>query len=192
MKKYNKKRICFLTTFMLLFTYISMLYSSVEIYAQESKSYVVVSNSSGTKPKSGSFKPSKSGTFSTKPKSTILKPDSGSFSTKPNTNSDSNAKKPSGSSIKPDSGKFSTTNPNTNDNSNNTDKNSSSGSYKDYGGNRSSRPIFSSRGFYGYSNPFYGMMYGFRTSSWITKLVVIITIIIIVYIVIDFIRNRRR
>ncbi|MGL4913683.1 MAG: hypothetical protein ACRC3Y_14765 [Romboutsia sp.] len=134
-----------------------------------------------SKPKSGGFSSGGSKNFS-KPKITNIKPDSGKFSVKPNK---SYKNKDSKSTIKPDSGNFSTKPKNNKSSENKTKK------YDDYGNYpRKSRPLFG--GFYGFSNPFYGMMYGFRTSSWIMKIVMIITVIVILYIIIDFIRSRRR
>lgn len=197
MKKNNKKKIIsFFTILTLVFSYMAMLYSGVEVYAIETNTYKISATNSGSskntsKPKSGSYKSNKSGSYSTKPNTTTIKPDSGSFSTKPDSSINKEITKPN-TTIKPDSGSFSTTKP---QKDNNTNENGSSGgkggSYNNNGGNKSSRPIFSSGRYYGYSNPFYGMMYGFRTSSWITKLVIIITIIIVAYMIIDFIRSRR-
>ena len=193
MKNNKKKIISFLTVLVLLFSYISLLIPSNDVYAQDYNQYIVAksSSSSHSRPSSGSFKSSGSKSYSTKPKTSTVKPDSGGFSTKPNSSSNNSG---SSSTVKPDSGSFSTkpnnntNDSNTNTNKNNTNNDSSTGSYG--GGNY--RPIFSNRGFYGYSNPFYGMMYGFRRSSWITKLVTIMMIIVIGYIIIDFIRSRRK
>lgn len=134
-------------------------------------------------PKSGGFRSGGSTKSFSTPKSTTIKPDSGSFSTKPNKGSSNSP----GSSIKPDSGSFSTK-PN---NNNKTYDNKKYNTYDDYDNYpRKSRPI--SGNFYGFSNPFYGMMYGFRTSSWIMKAVMVITVLVILYIIIDIIRSRRR
>lgn len=192
MKNNKKKILCFLTTFLLLFTYISFLVPSSDVYAQNNNQYIVAKSYSSSKPSSGSFKSggSSSKSYSTKPKTSIIKPDSGGFSTKPNATT---TKPNTNSSIKPDSGSF-TNKPNNSsseNNSNNNNDTSKKNSGSGYGGGNY-RPIFGNRGFYGFSNPFYGMMHGFRMSSWITKLVTIIMVIVIAYIVIDFIRSRRK
>lgn len=179
--KWNKKKIIsFLTVFLLIFSYFSLVFSSIDIYAASKYS----------SPKSSSFKfrsssSSKSGSF-LKPSST--KTDSGIFSTKPSNDksNSSNSAKPNTSTTKPDSGNFSTTKPN---NSNNSNSEGSSGN--DYGGT-SSKPIFNIGGYYGgYFNPFNRVMYGFSMSSWILKLVAIITIIVVIYIIIDYIKSKR-
>ncbi|MEG1310574.1 MAG: hypothetical protein RR942_00475 [Romboutsia sp.] len=182
MRSNKNKLICFLTTFIFLFTYISVLFYSTDVYAQDNSEYIVA-ESSKSQPKSSGFSSGGSKGFSTKPKSTTIKPDSGGFSSKSNSGS---FKSNSNSTVKPDSGNFSTK-PKTNSSGGNSSKN-----YDDYGGN-SSRPIFrNNRSYYGgYSNPFGRMMYGFGTSSWIIKVVVIITVIVVIYIAIDYIRSRR-
>ena len=69
-----------------------------------------------------------------------------------------------------------------------------SGSYKDYGSGGGSYSGGSSSGggfFGGYFNPFRTIGYGGHISSWITNIVIIITVVVVAYIVIDMIRNRR-
>lgn len=178
MKNKNIKKISLLALVLFLFIASSNLFLMNKSYADDKG--IDIYYLATSKPKSGGFSSGGSKSFST-PKSTTIKPDSGSFSTKPNKNYNSSP----GTSIKPDSGGFSTKPKN-----NNTyeDKNKKYDNYDNYP--RRSRPIFG--GFYGFSNPFYGMMYGFRTSSWIMKSVMIITVIVILYIIIDIIRSRRR
>lgn len=139
-----------------------------------------------SKPKSGGFSSSKSSSSKSysKPKTSTIKPDSGSFSASPNKSSNKSNSK---SSTKPDSGNFSTK-PKTDKKTNNESKANNNESYDNYP--KSNKRIFRGRS-YGYSNPFYGMMYGFRRTSWITKLVIAITVIVIIYIAIDYIRSRR-
>ena len=79
MKNKKIKIAYLLTTFIFLFTYIGGLLGNIKSYAYDDTYVALVST---TKPSSGSFKSStKSSTknYSTKPKSTIKKPDSGSF-----------------------------------------------------------------------------------------------------------------
>lgn len=178
MKKSKKKLITLLTLAVFLFIASSNLFALTKSYAYDKGTQIYYLAAS--KPRSGGFS---SGGFKSysKPKTTIIKPDSGSFSTKPNT---SYSNKNSGSSIKPDSGSFSTK-PKT-DNKTYNEKNKEYDNYP-----KTSKSIFG-RGFYGFFNPFYRMRYGFGTSSWIIKAVMVITIIVILYIVIDFIRSRRK
>ena len=127
------------------------------------------SSSSTSKPSSSSSKPSSS---YTKPKSSTTKPDSGSFSTKPNTNSKSNQ----------------------NDTSNS--KNKKNDDYDDYGGRSSRRTYIPSaygRGFFGFGgyNPFRYMGYRMGISPMIMDIVMIITALIVLYVIIDFIRSRK-
>ncbi|MBQ8999042.1 MAG: hypothetical protein IJ086_10210, partial [Clostridium sp.] len=69
---------------------------------------------------------------------------------------------------------------------------SSSGSSTGESSTSSSRPIFSSGRYYGgYSNPFRYMGYRMGLSSWITNIIIIITVIVVLYIVIDYIRSKR-
>lgn len=165
------------------------------------------SSSSTSKPSSSSSKPSSS---YTKPKSSTTKPDSGSFSTKPKpettinegttgNNSNNNTTKPKSSTTKPDSGSFSTK-PNTNSKSNQNDtsnsKNKKNDDYDDYGGRSSRRtyiPPAYGRGFFGFGgyNPFRYMGYRMGVSPMIMDIVMIITALIVLYIIIDFIRSRR-
>ena len=127
------------------------------------------SSSSTSKPSSSSSKPSSS---YTKPKSSTTKPDSGSFSTKPNTNSKSNA------------------------NENTNSKNKKNDDYDDYGGRSSRRTYIPSaygRGFFGFGgyNPFRYMGYRMGISPMIMDIVMIITALIVLYVIIDFIRSRK-
>ena len=181
MNKNKMKIICFITTFVFLFTYISFLLSGIYSYAQDESEYFIAESYS--KPKSGTFKSGGFKGYSTNPKTTIIKPDSGGFSTKPKS---STINPKSSNSVKPDSGSFSTK-PKTNNNNESKNNTNSNRDYNDYGGSS----IFGNRGFYGYGNPFYRVMYGFRVSSWIIKLVVIITVIVVIYVLIDFVRSRR-
>lgn len=199
MKNNKKKLISFLTIFTLLFVSISFALSEVISYADDLniiKTYTISSsdNSSGksSNPKSSTKVPS-SGSFNSngntnKHNYSTIKPDSGSFSTSPN--SESNYNGGNSSTIKPDSGSF-TTKPNNNSGqSNNSQKYDTyddeidDGSYRggsSYGG-----------GFFGgYFNPFRTIGYGGHISSWITNIVIIITVVVVAYIVIDMIRNRR-
>ena len=173
MKNKKIKIAYLLTTFIFLFTYIGGLLGNIKSYAYDDTYVALVST---TKPSLGSFKSStKSSTknYSTKPKSTI-KPDSGSFSTKPNTSTNNSG---SSSTIKPDSGSFSTTPKNNND-------------YDDYGGSTSKKSIFGGSYYGGYS-PFRRVYFGYGISSWIMKLVMLITVIVVIYIIIDYIRSKR-
>lgn len=165
------------------------------------------SSSSSSKPSSGS---SKSSSSYTKQKPSSTKPDSGSFSTKPKpeatinegttgNNSNNNTTKPKSSTTKPDSGSFSTK-PNTNSKSNQSDtsnsKNKKNYDYDDYGGRSSRRtyiPPAYGRGFFGFGgyNPFRYMGYRMGISPMIMDIVMIITALIVLYIIIDFIRSRR-
>ena len=163
--------------------------------------------SSGTfKSKSSMTKPSSSG-FTTKPKSdaikpksSSLKPDSGKFSTKPtpkSESSDSDEQKPKSSSIKPDSGKFSTK-PSTKSNTNSNDESESSNNKKYYdddyrGSRRTYIPHSYGGGFFGFGgyNPFRYMGYRLGIRPIIMDVVLIITVLIVLYIIIDFIRSRK-
>ncbi|WP_042273783.1 hypothetical protein [[Clostridium] dakarense] len=185
MKNSKRKIACLLTTFIFLFAYIATTFHSIDAYAENYKEYIVASSSS-SKPKSGGFSSGGSKSFSTKPKSTTIKPDSGGFSSKP---SNSSSKSNSSSSVKPDSGSFSTKPKNDNSNSN-----KKYNDYDDDRGSNSSRPIFGGSnygGYYGGYSPFHRIFYGFGVSSWITKVVVIITVAVIAYIIFDYIRSRR-
>lgn len=187
MKKSKRKIACLLTTFIFLFAYIATTFNSIDAYDQSYKEYIVASSSS-SKPKSGGFSSGGSKSFSTKPKSTTIKPDSGGFSSKP---SNSSSKPNSSNSVKPDSGSFSTKPKNNNSSSN---SNKKYDDYNDNGGSSSSRPIFGGSnygGYYGGYSPFHRMFYRFGMSSWITKVVVITTLAVIVYIIFDYIRSRR-
>lgn len=172
MKNKKVKIAYLLTLFIFLFTYIGGIFTNIESYAYD-KTYVTMLSSS--KPSSGSFKSSTKG--SSKSYKSTIKPDSGSFSTKPNSN---NSNSGSSSSIKPDSESFSTNPKNNSNNKNN----------KDYGGSNSSRPIFGGSYYGGYS-PFRRVFFGYGMSSWIIKLVLLITAIVVIYIIIDYIRSRR-
>lgn len=163
--------------------------------------------SSGTfKSKSSTTKPSSSG-FTTKPKSdaikpksSSLKPDSGKFSTKPTPKSESSdidVQKPKSSSIKPDSGKFSTK-PSTKSNTNSNDESESSNNKKYYdddyrGSRRTYIPHSYGGGFFGFGgyNPFRYMGYRLGIRPIIMDVVLIITVLIVLYIIIDFIRSRK-
>lgn len=185
MKNSKRKIACLLTTFIFLFTYIAATFQSVDVYAQSYKEYLVAT-SSGSTPKSGGFSSGGSKSYSTTPKSTTIKPDSGGFSSKP---SSSSSKSNSNSSVKPDSGSFSTKPKNDSSNSN-----KKYDDYDDNGGSSSSRPVFGGSrygGYYGGYSPFHRVFYGFGMSSWITKIVVIITVAVIAYIIFDYIRSRR-
>ena len=108
----------------------------------------------------------------TKPKSSTTKPDSGSFSTKPNTNSKFNQNETSNS------------------------KNKKNDEYDDYSGGSSRRTYIPSaygRGFFGFGgyNPFRYMGYRMGISPIIMDIVMIITVLIVLYIIIDFIRSRK-
>ena len=165
------------------------------------------SSSSSSKPSSSS---SKSSSSYTKQKPSSTKPDSGSFSTKPRpeatinegttgNNSNNNTTKPKSSTTKPDSGSFSTK-PNTNSkskaNDNTNSKNKKNDDYDDYGGSSSRRtyiPPAYGRGFFGFGgyNPFRYMGYRMGISPMIMDIVMIITVLIILYVIIDFIRSRK-
>jgi len=211
MKNKKVKIAYLLTTFIFLFTYIGGLLGTIESYAYDN-TYVALASSSkptsksySTKPKttikpsSGSFSTKSknnsstskknninSGSYSSTPNTTTIKPDSGSFSTKPNT---SNNNSGSSSTIKPDSGSFST-NPKNNSNSSSNNNNNTNTNNKDYGGSTYSRPIFRGSYYGGYS-PFRRAFFGYGISSWIMKLVMIITVIVAIYIIIDYIRSKR-
>ncbi len=158
----------------------------------KSKSSTTKSSSSGftTKPKSDAIKP----------KSSSLKPDSGKFSTKPtpkSESSDSDVQKPKSSSIKPDSGKFSTK-PSTKPNTNSNDESESSNNKKYYdddyrGSRRTYIPHSYGGGFFGFGgyNPFRYMGYRLGIRPIIMDVVLIITVLIVLYIIIDFIRSRK-
>lgn len=180
MKNKKVKIAYLLTTFIFLFTYIGGLLEGIKSYAYDNNYATLISSN---QPSSGTFKNSNNGSnksYSTTPKSTI-KPDSGSFSTKPNT---SNKNSGSSSTIKPDSGSFST---NPKNNSSNT-----SNDYDDYdyGGSSSKKTIFSG-GYYGGYSPFRSVFWGYKMSSWIMKVVIFITAIVVIYIIIDYIRSKR-
>ena len=155
------------------------------------------SKSSTTKPSSSSFK-SKPKSDAIKPKSSSLKPDSGKFSTKQtpkSESSDSDVQKPKSSSIKPDSGKFSTK-PSTKPNTNSNDKSESSNNKKYYdddyrGSRRTYIPHSYGGGFFGFGgyNPFRYMGYRLGIRPIIMDVVLIITVLIVLYIIIDFIRS---
>ncbi|MDU1539987.1 MAG: hypothetical protein E6902_10235 [Paeniclostridium sordellii] len=157
------------------------------------------SKSSTTKPSSSSFK-SKPKSDAIKPKSSSLKPDSGKFSTKQtpkSESSDSDVQKPKSSSIKPDSGKFSTK-PSTKPNTNSNDKSESSNNKKYYdddyrGSRRTYIPHSYGGGFFGFGgyNPFRYMGYRLGIRPIIMDVVLIITVLIVLYIIIDFIRSRK-
>lgn len=198
--KNNKKRYaCILAAFIFIFTYIAANIVSIDAYAneyQDYKEYTIAytskSSSSSSRPKSSSFSSGSSKkSYSTAPKSTTIKPDSGSFSSSPKSNS--NKSNNSLSNSKVDSGSFSTKPNNSNANKNSSNNND------DYSGSSSSRPIFGGSrsyggfygGFYGGYSPFHRMLYGFSMSSWITKLVVILTVAVVAYIIIDYIRSKR-
>lgn len=180
MKNSKRKIACLLTTFIFLFAYIATTFYSIDAYAQSYKEYIVATSLS-SKPKSGGFSSGGSKSFSTKPNSTTIKPDSGGFSSKP---SNSSSKPNSSSSVKPDSGSFSTKPKNDSSNSN-----KKYDDYDDNGGSSSSRPIFG--GYYGGYSPFHRISYGFGMSSWITKVVIAITMAVIAYIIFDYIRSRK-
>lgn len=180
MKNKKIKSISLLFVALFLFIASSNLLLLSNSYANDKGSEVFFLSQS--KPKSGGFSSGGSKSFS-KPKTTSIKPDSGKFSTKPNKSNNYN--KDSKTNIKPDSGKFSTKPKNNKDYE---DKSKKYDDYENYP--KKSKPLFG--GFYGSSNPFYRMTYGFRTSSWIMNIVIIITILVILYIIIDFIRNRRK
>lgn len=220
MKKYNKKLISLFTIITIFLVSISFAIKGIESYANEygdTKTYTVStsigksstprSKSTGYKsyktntdsysnksklPSSGSFN---SGGSTNKNNTTIIKPDSGGFTTKPSDNSNSTIKPDSHNSttIKPDSGSF-TTKPKE-DTSLNKDKNTGeSKNYKEYDDYDSSKGNYSGGGFFGgYFNPFRSFGYGrWYVSSWIVNIVIIITVIVIAYILIDYLRNRRR
>ena len=114
------------------------------------------------------------------------KPSSGSFKSSTKRSTKNYSTKPK-STIKPDSGSFSTTPKNNNSSNNNTNANND---YGDYGGSRSKKSIFRGSYYGGYS-PFRRVFFGYGVSSWIMKLVMIITVIVVIYIVIDYIRSKR-
>ncbi len=149
-------------------------------------------SSSSFKPKSSN---SKSSNSYVKPKQSTIKPDSGNFSTKPKSNQDkiTNSKTKS-STIKPDSGSFSTK-PKTNSNEKSKSiKNKKYDTYDDYeSSKRTYIPSTYGRGFFGFGgyNPFRYMGYRMGISPIIMNMVVIITILIVLYVILDFIRNRR-
>ncbi len=179
----NKVKIAYLlTTFIFLFTYIGGFLGTIKSYAYDGTYVTLVSSS---KPSSGSFK-SSTKSNSTTPKSTI-KPDSGSFSTKQNT---SNKNSGSSSTIKPDSGSFSTSPKNNTSRNSNNNTNTNNNDYDDYGESKSKKSIFGGS-YYGGYNPFRRVFFGYGISSWIIKLVIIITIIVFIYILIDYIKSKR-
>ena len=215
MKNKKVKIAYLLTTFIFLFTYIGGLLGTIESYAYDNTYVALVSSNKPTyksskksystksktaiKPSSGSFTTKSknnsstskknninSGSYSSIPNTTTIKPDSGSFSTKPNTNSSNSS---SSSTIKPDSGSFSTT-PKNNSNSSKNNNTNSNNNDKTYGGSTYSRPIFRGSYYGGYS-PFRRVFFGYGMSSWIIKLVLLITAIVVIYIIIDYIRSRR-
>lgn len=180
MKNKKVKIAYLLTTFIFLFTYIGGLLEGIKSYAYDNNYATLISSN---QPSSGNFKSSTNGSnksYSTTPKSTI-KPDSGSFSTKPNT---SNKNSGSSSTIKPDSGSFST-NPKNNSSNTNNDYDD-----YDYGGSSSKKTIFGGSYYGGYS-PFRSVFWGYGMSSWIMKVVIFITAIVVIYIIIDYIRSKR-
>lgn len=187
----NKKiKIAYLiTTFIFLFTYIGGTLGSIESYAYDN-TYVALISSSGSssKPSSGSFK-SSTKSYSTKPKTTTIKPDSGSFSTKPNTSTKNSG---SSSTIKPDSGSFSRKPKDNSSNNNESNGNKNSSDYSGSGGSSSSgKSIFGGSYYGGYSSYRRGF-FGYRgISSWIMKLVILITAIVVIYIIFDYIRSKR-
>lgn len=156
------------------------------------------SKSSTTKPSSSGFT-AKPKSDAIKPKSSSLKPDSGKFSTKPtpkeskSESSDSDIKKPKSSSIKPDSGKFSTK-PNTSSNNKSEYSNNKKYYDDDYRGSRRTYiPHSYGGGFFGFGgyNPFRYMGYRLGIRPIIMDVVLIITVLIVLYIIIDFIRSRK-
>lgn len=208
MRRSKKKRISFLIIFAILFTSIGFALSDIVSYADELNSvnlYSVTSSagiynsatSKSPRPKSyklNSMKIPSSGSFNSesssnkKNNSTTIKPDSGSFTTSPNSGSSSNS---NSSTIKPDSGNFSTTPPK--DSNNDGSSNSGGSNNKDYssdggypGGSMSGGGFFG-----GYFNPFRAFGYGGHISSWIINIVIIITVIVVAYIIIDIIRSKR-
>ena len=181
MKNKKIKIAYLLTTFIFLFTYIGGVLGNIKSYAYDATYVALVST---TKPSSGSLK-SSTKNYKKKKKSTI-KPDSGSFSTKPNTSTNNSG---SSSTIKPDSGSFSTTPKNNNSNSSNNNTNTNN-DYDDYGGRTSKKSIFGGSYYGGYS-PFRRVYFGYGISSWIMKLVMLITVIVVIYIIIDYIRSKR-
>ncbi|MBQ3423390.1 MAG: hypothetical protein IJH34_17425 [Romboutsia sp.] len=215
MKKSKKKFISFLTIFILLFVSISFSYSGIVSFANENKgvisynlsslkstslsnkkksSYSKYSTNKVKLPSSGSFNSGsskKNNSYTNKNNdTTIIKPDSGSFTTSPNSNSNSNG---SSTTIKPDSGSFSTT-PNSSNKSGSKDNSSHSGSYQEYDSGRgtySGGTNWAGRLFRSYFNPYRTFGFVGGMSSWIVTLVTIIIVIIVMYIVIDYIRNRR-
>ena len=62
--------------------------------------------------------------------------------------------------------------------------------YDDYGGRTSKKSIFGGSYYGGYS-PFRRVYFGYGISSWIMKLVMLITVIVVIYIIIDYIRSKR-
>ncbi len=215
MKKSKKKFISFLTIFILLFVSISFSYSGIVSFANENKgviaynlsslkssalsnkkksSYSKYSTNKVKLPSSGSFNSGsskKNNSYTNKNNdTTIIKPDSGSFSTSPNGGSSSNG---NSTTIKPDSGDFSTS-PNSSSGSSSKGSTSQSGTYDDYNpgrGSYSGGTNWSGRFFGNYFNPYRTFGFVGGMSSWIVTLVTIIIVIIVMYIVIDYIRNRR-
>lgn len=151
------------------------------------------SNTSTKTPSSGSFNNYSNGDSNSNKNnnSTTIKPDSGSFSTTPNNGSSNSNENNNSTTIKPDSGSFSTTPPKNNSSENNDSQKEYS--YGDDGGYGSSSGGNWSGSFWGLNNLFNSFRYGgFGFGySWITSFVTILTIIIIAYIIIDLIRNRR-
>ena len=185
MKNKKIKTAYLLTTFIFLFTYIGGVLGNIKSYAYDATYVALVST---TKPSSGSFKKFNkklNEKLFHKAKSTI-KPDSGSFSTKPNTSTNNSG---SSSTIKPDSGSFSTTPKNNNSNSSNNNTNTNN-DYDDYGGRTSKKSIFGGSYYGGYS-PFRRVYFGYGISSWIMKLEMIITVKVVIYIIIDYIKSKR-
>ncbi|MDU7536775.1 MAG: hypothetical protein E7K67_07220, partial [Peptostreptococcaceae bacterium] len=76
---------------------------------------------------------------------------------------------------------------NSNSSNNNTNTNND---YDDYGGSTSKKSIFGGSYYGGYS-PFRRVYFGYGISSWIMKLVMLITVIVVIYIIIDYIRSKR-
>lgn len=185
-------------TFQVKTSYATGKYINSNIYYKINKGSVSNTSTSSFKPNSGKFnsnisKPS--GTYkSSKPNAT--KPDSGNFTTKPKSgdfiNDGINENKPKSSTIKPDSGKFSTK-PNTKSTYNSNSNNKKNYEYEDSPKKTIDIPPLNGRGFFGFEryNPFGYFGYKMGISPIITDTVVIITILIFIYIIIDYIRSRK-
>ena len=211
MNKLKRNMILFFTLFVFIISGV-FTFNINTSYALENGSYSKVYYKVGyvnkpissTRPSSGSFKTNSSKPSSnlTKPKPNSIKPDSGNFYTKPNpsaiTNENTGDKsfKSKPNSIKPDSGSF-TTKPSSNSENTNTKSNDKKGyNYEDYE-ERSSKKTYTQpmygRGFLGFGryNPLRSFGYNMGINPIILDIVIIISVLIILYMLIDFIKNMK-